>query len=62
MLKQIRSSVSCSSVIFWCLCVLVSVCISYVGYNITTWQWWISIVGMNIGYVLWMYVKVNLEK
>ena len=58
MLNQIRNSVSYSSVIFWCLCVLVSVCISCVGYNITTWQWWLSIVGMNIGYILWMYVKV----
>ena len=28
--------------LYWILCVLISIFMNYLGYNISTWQWWVG--------------------
>jgi len=28
--------------LYWTLCILISVFMNYLGYNMATWQWWVG--------------------
>lgn len=28
--------------LYWILCIAISIFMNYLGYNISTWQWWVG--------------------
>lgn len=47
------------NIIFWTVCIFLSVLISIIGYNITTYQWWISIIALLVGYSVVYIIRLN---
>lgn len=47
------------NIIFWTVCIFLSVLISIIGYNITTYQWWISIIASFVGYSVVYIIRLN---
>lgn len=47
------------NIIFWTVCIFLSVLISIIGYNITTYQWWLSIIALFVGYSVAYIIRLN---
>ena len=56
-MRKFKLYINRNSIIFWIVCFLVSIFISVVGYNIKTFQWWLSIIILCIGYGCFSLVK-----
>lgn len=47
------------NIILWIACILLSILMSLIGYNITTYQWWMSIIALIVGYSIVYIICLN---
>ncbi len=53
-MRKIKININKYNIILWILGVVISIIMNFVGYSITTWQWWCAIISLCIGFIIFV--------